>query len=138
MYPMKQNPFSSGSPFLDSIKKRTEKMENRIKLGTLHFPFVPFTPKQIQTTSKVHPCYEQGGQKMQNLNLRDLISFKKHSFKNRYGKYFSLGPILHLLDKCFAPMLPFKTPYCGFISITLSTSNCSTSDYRALRFAQPS
>ena len=29
MYPMKQNPFSSGSPFLDSIKKRTEKMENK-------------------------------------------------------------------------------------------------------------
>ena len=48
---------------------------------------------------------------MQNLNLRGLISFKKHSFKNRYGKYFSLGPILHPLDKCFAPMLPFKTPY---------------------------
>ena len=75
---------------------------------------------------------------MQNLNLRGLISFKKHSFKNRYGKYFSLGPILHPLDKCFAPMLPFKTPYFGFISITLSTSNCSTSDCRALRFAQPS
>ena len=46
MFLMRQNTFQNRFPFMDSIKKHTEKIENPIRLGTLCFQYVLITPKQ--------------------------------------------------------------------------------------------